>query len=52
MVQSARAVSCNLGRRRESDGPVSSALANAIPPPSTLDNSIRPSMIIPIPPSH
>ena len=41
-----------MGPRRDRDGPVSSALARDIPPPSTLDSISRPNMITPIPPTH
>ena len=43
---------CRLGLNRDNDGPVNSALARFIPPPKTLENIIKPSIITPIPPSH
>jgi hypothetical protein len=38
--------------RLEIEGPVSSALARAIPPPSALEKIRRPSIMTPIPPIH
>ena len=52
IIHNANAVSFSFGRSLERDGPVSSALAKAIPPPITRDNNIIPNIMIPIPPSH
>ena len=45
IIHNANAVSFSFGRSLERDGPVSSALAKAIPPPITRDNNIIPNTL-------
>ena len=52
MAHSLRAVLSRVVPRFETDGPVSSARANAMPPPRALEKIRSPSIITPIPPIH
>ena len=50
--QSFLAVLSRVVPRFDTDGPVNSALANAMPPPSALEKIRSPSIMTPIPPIH